>query len=455
MRILIVDDEELSLSSVKRLLHWRGIRDVDICDNGRDAIRRIKDVDYDVVLLDLIMPEIDGLQVLEAAKPYKPHTEFIILTAMDDIPTTVSAIRRGAYDYLVKPVDNDLLLLSIERAYERKGLLRSLSGASPEFPSKVPEGFGEIVTQCPRMKALLAYAQMMARTGNPILITGESGTGKELVARGIHQNGLSPKGPFVAVNVSAIPTTMFETQFFGHVRGAFTGAESNYRGFFEQADGGTLFLDEIGELPYGLQAKLLRVLEDNLINPLGGAKVVHVNVRVISATNMDLDAACQEGKFRLDLLYRLKSAHIHLPPLREREGDIALLSRHFLAESARRHAKEVDGFSPEAMDVLLRSDYPGNVRELAQVIENAVLLAESNLILPHHLGTKPSRQSIYHRRLCSLQENEETHVAYVLVNTGGNRRQAAEILGITVRQLQRKLAQMKSDPVWSSLIGDT
>lgn len=455
MRILIVDDEELSLSSVKRLLQWRGIKDVDTCDNGRDAIRRIKDVDYDVVLLDLIMPEIDGLQVLEAAKPYKPYTEFIILTAMDDIPTTVSAIRRGAYDYLVKPVDNDLLLLSIERAYERKGLLKSLSVASPECPSGVPEGFDDILTQCPRMKSLLTYAQMMARTGNPVMITGESGTGKELVARGIHRNGLSPKGPFVAVNVSAIPTTMFETQFFGHVRGAFTGAESNYRGFFEQADGGTLFLDEIGELPYSLQAKLLRVLEDKLVNPLGGAKVVHVNVRVISATNMDLDAACQEGKFRLDLLYRLKSAHIHLPPLREREGDIALLARHFLSESARRHAKEVDGFSPEAMDVLLRSDYPGNVRELAQVIENAVLMAESNLILPHHLGIKPSRQSIYHRRLCSLQENEETHVAYVLVNTGGNRRQAADILGITVRQLQRKLAQMKSDPLWSSLICDT
>lgn len=454
MRILIVDDEELSLSSVRRLLQWRGIKDVDICNNGRDAVRRIKEVDYDVVLLDLIMPEMDGLQVLEAAKPYKPHTEFIILTAMDDIPTTVNAIRMGAYDYLVKPVDNDLLILSIERAYERKGLLKSLSGGGRDASSQMPEGFSEILTQCPQMKSLLTYAQTMARTGNPVLITGESGTGKELVARGIHQNGPFPKGPFVAVNVSAIPTTMFETQFFGHVRGAFTGAESNYRGFFEQADGGTLFLDEIGELPYGLQAKLLRVLEDKMITPLGGAKAVHVNVRVISATNMDLDAACQEGKFRLDLLYRLKSAHIHLPPLREREGDITLLARHFLKEATRRHAKEIDGFSPEAMDVLLRSDYPGNVRELSQVIENAVLTAESNLILPHHLGKSPSRQSIYHRRLCSLQENEETHVAYVLVNTGGNRRQTAEILGITVRQLQRKLAQMKSDPFWSSLIGD-
>jgi two-component system, NtrC family, response regulator HydG len=454
MRILLVDDEELSLTSVRRLLQWRGIKDVDICDNGRDAIRRIRGTDFDIVLLDLLMPEVDGLQVLEATKPYKPHTEFIILTALDDIPTTVNAIRMGAYDYLVKPVDNDLLILSIERAYERKGLLKSLSEASLEPSSEVQEAFPEIITQSSRMKSLLNYAFMMARSGNPVLITGESGTGKELMARGIHRCGPFPKGSFVAVNVSAIPTTMFETQFFGHVRGAFTGAESSYRGFFEQADGGTLFLDEIGELPYGLQAKLLRVLEDKMITPLGGAKVVHVNVRVVSATNMDLDKACQEGRFRLDLLYRLKSTHIHLPPLREREGDIALLAHRFLEEANQRHAKAITGFSPEAMDVILRSDYPGNIRELYQVIENAVLMAESNLILPHHLGKAPSRTSIFNRRLCSLQENEETHVAYVFMNTNGNRRQSAEILGITVRQLQRKLAQMRSDPFWSGLIGD-
>ncbi|MDD5167733.1 MAG: sigma-54 dependent transcriptional regulator [Syntrophales bacterium] len=454
MRILIVDDEELSLTSVRRLLKWQGIKDVDICDSGADAIRRIKETDYDVVLLDLLMPEVDGLQVLEAAKPYKPHTEFIILTAMDDIPTTVNAIKLGAYDYLVKPVDNDLLLLSIERAYERKGLLKSLSGASSDPSSQIPEAFADIVTQCPRMKSLLAFALIMARSGNPIMITGESGTGKELVARGIHRAGTTPDGPFVAVNVCAIPTTMFETQFFGHVRGAFTGAESNYRGFFEQANGGTLFLDEIGELPYNLQAKLLRVLEEKTIIPLGGAKAIHVNVRVVSATNMDLNKGCQEGSFRVDLLYRLKSVHIHLPPLREREGDIAFLAQHFLNEASARHGKQITGFSPEAMDAIIRSDYPGNVRELLQVVENAVLLAEGNLIMPQNLDRAPSRPSIFTRHLGSLRENEEAHVAYVLVNSGGNRRQAAEILGITLRQLQRKLAQMKSDSHWSGLLRD-
>ncbi|MBP8980717.1 MAG: sigma-54-dependent Fis family transcriptional regulator [Syntrophobacterales bacterium] len=454
MKILIVDDEEIALTSVQRLLKWRGMRDVEICDNGQEAIRRIREKDYDIVLLDLLMPEVDGMQVLEAAKPFKPWTEFIILTAVDDIPATVRAIRLGAYDYLVKPVDNDLLFLTIERAYERKGLLKGLSMGSRTQAREVPAAFAEIITQCPLMKSLLAYAQVMARSGNPVLITGESGTGKELMARGIHRAGPAPDGPFVAVNVSAIPSTMFETQFFGHVRGAFTGAEGTYRGFFEQANGGTLFLDEIGELPLGLQAKLLRVLEEKSFTPLGGAKALQVDVRVISATNTDLDKACQEGRFRLDLLYRLQSAHIHIPPLREREGDIALLSNHFLQEAGSRHRKEISGFSPEAMDVLIRRDYRGNVRELAQIVENAVLLCEGGIILPHHLGKQPTRQSLFARRLCSLKENDEIQVAYVLMNTGGDRRQTADILGITVRQLQRKLAQMREDPYWREVMGE-
>ena len=243
MRILIVDDEEVALNSVKRLLKWRGIRNVDICDNGRDAIAKIKETDFDIVLLDLLMPEVDGLQVLESARPYRPHTEFIILTAIDDIPTTVKAIRLGAYDYLVKPVENDLLFLAIKRAYEHRGLLIGLSATAGDNKKNVPNAFSEIITQCPQMCSTLSYAQVMAGSGNPIMITGESGTGKELVAKGIHQAGPMSQGPFIAVNVSAIPATMFESQFFGHAKGAFTGAETPHRGYFEQADGGTLFLE--------------------------------------------------------------------------------------------------------------------------------------------------------------------------------------------------------------------
>ena len=446
MKILLVDDEDMSLSSVKRILKWRGVRNVETCDNGREAIKRIRNENFDIVLLDLLMPDVDGMQVLESTKPFCPHTEFIILTAVDDIATTVRAMRQGAYDYLVKPVDNDLLFLSIERAYERKGLLAGLSvNAGCEIPD-IPPAFADTVTGDKQMKALISYAQVMARSGNPILITGESGTGKELMARGIHRAGPAPAGPFVAVNVSAIPATMFESQFFGHARGAFTGADSPHAGFFEQADGGTLFLDEVGELPIGLQSKLLRVLEDKTFIPLGAQQSVRVDVRLVSATNTNLDTACQEGKFRIDLMYRLKSAYICLPPLRERREDIPLLAAHFLKNACLRHGKNISGFSPEAGSLLARKDYPGNIRELSQIVENAVLLSDGPVITPAGLGgnsNPPASSSLSNRNLCSLKENDTAHVLFVLNATGGNRREAARILGITLRQLQRKLAEMK------------
>jgi DNA-binding NtrC family response regulator len=402
----------------------------------------------------LLMPEIDGLQVLESTKPYRPHTEFIILTAIDDIPTTVKAIRLGAYDYLVKPVDNDLLFLAIKRAYEHRGLLIGLSATAGYDKSKIPNAFSEIITQCPRMCSLLSYAQVMAGGGNPIMITGESGTGKELVAKGIHQAGQMPQGPFIAVNVSAIPASMFESQFFGHAKGAFTGAETPHRGYFEQADGGTLFLDEIGELPVGLQTKLLRVLEEKSFYPLGSSKPVWVDVRVVSASNTDIEQACQQGSFRLDLLYRLKSVHIHLPPLREREGDISLLALHFLRRSCHNYKKEITGFSPEAMELLNGRTYPGNVRELSQIVDNAVLVADADFILPSHLGMISAKQSTLSRQLCTLKENDDAQLVYVLKNVNGDRGKAAQILGITVRQLQRKIAAMKKNPQWESILGD-
>lgn len=446
MKILIVDDEDMSLSSVKRILKWRGIMNVEVCDNGREAIKMIRLENFDIVLLDLLMPDVDGMQVLESTKPFCPGTEFIILTAVDDIQTTVRAMRQGAYDYLVKPVDNELLFLSIERAYERKGLLAGLSINAGCDAADIPTAFADTITRDKQVKALISYAQVMARSGNPIMITGESGTGKELMARGIHRAGPAPAGPFVAVNVSAIPATMFESQFFGHAKGAFTGAESAHSGFFEQADGGTLFLDEIGELPIGLQSKLLRVLEEKTFTPLGAKIPVRVDIRLVSATNTNLDAACQEGRFRIDLMYRLKSAYVCLPPLRQRTGDIALLAGYFLQKACLRHQKNIEGFSAEAMNLLMQKDYPGNIRELAQMVENAVLLAEGPVILPMHLdgnGMPEIQPSLSSRNLCTLKENDTTHMMFVLSSTGGNRREAARILGITLRQLQRKLAETK------------
>ncbi len=450
MKILIVDDEDVSLSSVKRVLKWRGVKNVETCDNGREAIKRIRGGNFDIVLLDLLMPDVDGMQVLESTKPFCPQTEFLILTAVDDIPTTVRAMRQGAYDYLVKPVDNELLYLSIERAYERKGLLAGLSVNAGCEATDILPAFSDTVTKDKQMIALISYAQVMARSGNPILITGESGTGKELMARGIHRAGPAPSGPFVAVNVSAIPATMFESQFFGHAKGAFTGADQPHAGFFEQADGGTLFLDEVGELPIGLQAKLLRVLEDKTFTPLGAQSPVRVDVRLVSATNTNLDAACREGKFRIDLMYRLRSAYICLPPLRDRRGDIPVLAAHFLKKACDRHQKSISGFTAEAINFLTHRDYRGNIRELSQIVENAVLLSDGPMIAPGHLGGNEkteSQPSLSNRGLCTLKENDAAHVQFVLNAACGNRREAARILGITLRQLQRKLAEVKEADV--------
>lgn len=446
MKVLVVDDEQIVLTSIRRLLRRRGLTNVTICDNAPEAIALIKNEDFDLVLLDFLMPELDGLQVLEATKPFKPQTEFMILTAVDDVATAVKAIRLGAYDYLVKPIDNERLLLSMERAYEHRGLLAGLAGSSGgEGESEIPEVFSHVITQNPRMIELLSYARIMAKSGNPILITGESGTGKELLARGIHMGGLGSKGVFVAVNVSAVPESLFESQFFGHIKGAFTGADRDHTGFFEQADQGTLFLDEIGELPMGLQSKLLRVLEEREVTPIGATSSVPVNPQIVSATNIDINKALKEGQFRLDLMCRLKSAQVHLPPLREREGDIPVLASHFLKLACERHNKAIKGFSPQAMDLLLRKDYPGNIRSLAQEVENSVIMSDSDQIQPQHLGEHRQEPSISTPALCSLKEERNRHVAHVLSHTGGDRKQAARILGVTVRHVQRILSQMKDE----------
>lgn len=462
MKVLIVDDEQIALTSIKRLLRRRGIRNVELCNHGAAAIARLKQDDFDIVLLDLLMPEVDGLKVLETIKPYRPHTEFIILTAVHDITMAVKALRLGAYDYLVKPADNELLLLAIERAYEHKGLITGIS-AMPVESEEHPENdsFADIITQYPRLNDILRFLNVMAKSGNPILVTGESGTGKELVARGIHRAGLNKEGPFMAVNVASIPETMFESQFFGHVRGAFTGADKDHEGYFEQANGGTLFLDEIGELAHHLQVKFLRVLEDKLVVRLGDTKPHHVDMCIVSATNSDLDKACQEGRFRLDLFYRLKSTRVHLPPLRERKGDIPLLTKYFLSKACEHFGKKIVSVDPQAIEILNDYNYPGNIRELQQIIDNAILICDGDTILPHHLSvfqplqTKKSISTcVSDRNLCSLKENDEAHVVFTLTQTNGNRKEAALLLGITIRQLQRKIVDIKNSPRWRNEYSD-
>jgi two-component system response regulator HydG len=455
MRILIVDDEHIALSSLRRLLRRRGYREVDVCAEGKQALEAIRNNSYDLVLLDLLMPEVDGMQVLESTRAYVPQTEFIILTAVDDIQTAIKAVRLGAFDYLVKPVDNQRLFLSIERAFERRGL-RACSGneREPGRSAQSPPEFRDIITRNPHMNDILTYAGIIARSSNPVLITGESGTGKELLARGIHRASRNRSGQLVTVNISSIPDSLFESQIFGHIKGSFTGAVHDHPGFFEQAHGGTLFLDEIGELPMHLQPKLLRVIEDQTLTRLGDTVARRVNVRIVSATNRNLDEACREKNFRLDFMYRLKSAHIHLPPLHERREDVSLLAGHFLRTACVTYDKKIEGFSPEAMELLEQKEYPGNIRELKQLVDNAALFCDSGTVMPVHLGLSPAPASGLSRSLCTLKEDAQRHMLFVLSRTGGDRKEAARILGISLRQIQRRIAQMSRQPRWKDLLGD-
>ena len=452
MKLMVVDDEPVALRTMQRLLRRRGLDDCVLCANGAQALARLEAQPVDVVLLDLLMPEMDGMAVLEKAKPLHPRTEFIVITALDEVAQAVKAVRLGAYDYLVKPVEAERLLLTIERAYERLSLRAGLEAGEEVEP--VHPAFAPVLTSSPRMLEQLAYAAALARSGRPVLINGASGTGKELVARGIHAAGPRASGPFVAVNVSAVPESLFESQFFGHIKGAFTGASGEHQGFFQQAHGGTLFLDEVGELPPHLQPKLLRVLEERSVVPLGGSEAQVVDTGIVSATNRDLDQACAQGRFRLDLLYRLRAAQVVLPPLRARGGDVALLARHYLALACQDLDRPPLELSAGALARLEAHDFPGNVRELAQLMHNAALKALGSRVEAHDVLPGAAPDDPLARRLCSLHENEAQQVAYVLQAVSGDRREAARVLGLSLRQVQRKVAALQQDPRWVHLLGD-
>ena len=452
MKILIVDDEEDILTSVRRTLKYKGFDEVEICSRSRKVLALIQEQDFDVVLLDIVMPEMGGLEILEAVKSQKPYTEFIIITGVDDIDTAVKALRIGAYDYLVKPLDTARVILSIERAYERKALSLGFSEMSKDHSClEIPEAFSPIITRCPKMCGLMRYADIMARSGKSILITGETGTGKELFARSIHRAGSYGKGPFVPVNMASVPENLFESQFFGHAKGAYTGAADAAIGYFESANGGTLVLDEIGDLPPGLQVKLLRVLEEDQITRLGETTPRKVDVQILSSTNKDLAEACNSGAFRFDLYYRLSSAKIHIPPLRERLQDIPLLADYFCKAACSKYEKRVDALSPEVLESLTCGPYPGNVRELKQMVENAVLVADSPIPTTDHFPGDDATTPHFSRKAFTLKQNETAHIAYVMDLTHGNRSEAAKILGISLRHLHRKLAAMKKDGRWEDL----
>jgi DNA-binding NtrC family response regulator len=383
-RILIVDDEEIVLRSCVRILENSDYT-VDSVLDPWEALRRIDENGYDVLVLDIMMPRIDGLQVLQHVKERHPDVDVIMMTGLSQIQTAVKAMKLGAFDYLSKPFDPDELKLVVDRALERQRLLRENRALKTEAGSKYR--FENIVGGSPQMQAVYRLIAQCAPTNCTVLITGESGTGKEMVARAIHYNSLRKDQPFVAVDCNTLSENLLESELFGHVKGAFTGATSNKRGMFDMANNGTMFLDELGNIPLSTQAKLLRVIQEREYKAVGDTRTQTTNVRLIAATNSDPRAMVADGTFREDLYYRINVFPIHIPPLRERREDIPALAFQFLKTFSDELERPVPKISEGAMSLLMSHAWPGNVRELQNAMHRAVILASDDTIRQAHLAT--------------------------------------------------------------------
>jgi DNA-binding NtrC family response regulator len=389
-RILVVDDEDIVLLSCKRALGSDDML-VDTVSDGWEALKRIDDIDYDIIILDIMMPRCDGLEVLQHVKERHPGIEVIMMTGLSQVQTAVKAMKLGAFDYLPKPFDPDQLLHVVKRALERRQLLQENRHLKSEVSAKYR--FDNIIGASPKMQAVYALIAKCAPTNSTVLITGESGTGKEMMARAIHYNSLRKDQPFVTVDCNTLSENLLESELFGHVKGAFTGAVSNKRGMFEIANNGTLFLDEFGNISLSTQAKLLRVIQEHEFRPVGSTVNQRTNVRLLTATNKDLKAMVAAGSFREDLYYRINVFPIHAPALRDRREDIAALAFHFLKAFSADLEKPVTEISEGAMSLLMHHDWPGNVRELENTIHRAVILASDHIIRQAHLVNLVSNEA--------------------------------------------------------------
>ena len=441
--ILVVDDEPAFLDSVVRMLRIEGYEHITAVDDPTSVLPLFDDQTFDIAFLDITMPKMDGLDLLKFIKEKSPQTECIMITANDSIPMVIKAVRRGAYDYLIKPIMPEQLTHAMERALERRTLLESIILKSTRDVKRAldnPEAFSEILTGNRKMIRLLHEAELHAGSNIPILVTGETGVGKELMARAIHKAGRRSKGPFVPVNMLALSPTLFESEFFGHVKGAFTGADKNKVGYLAKAHGGTLFLDEIGDLSLEIQGKLLRILQEGEYTPVGDTSSIVADVRFVAATNQDLEKLVQQRKFRKDLFYRLQFAHLKIPPLQSRLEDLPLLTHHFLS------ANEGITVSEDAHVILENHDWPGNVRELKGVLEAAANLAEKGEIEPDHLRVPKKKVSVSFPSqkteiggMEPLADVERRHIISVYEAMGNNKSQTARTLGIGLQTLHRKL----------------
>ncbi len=451
-RILIVDDERGLCEFLQIFLTKEGY-DVETAFSGRRAVERIAaGEEYDLVLTDLKMPEVSGIEVLEAVKEHATETQVLMMTAYATADTAVKAMKIGAYDYIQKPFKVDEIRIVVDKGLEKRRLLQENRALRAQIHRQY--SFSNIIGQSGSMQRVFDVIRRVANTRTSVLVTGESATGKELIARAIHHNSNRQDNPLVTVNCGAIPENLMESELFGHVRGAFTGAHSNKIGMFTAAHTGSIFLDEIGELPMHLQVKLLRALQERRVRAVGATAEEPVDVRVIAATNQDLEASVKEGRFREDLYYRLNVIRVEVPALRERREDVPLIARHFLARFTKDMGKEIRDFGPEAMQAILAHDFPGNVRELENLVERAVTFEISDRVMleslpPRMVGKIEAMPATLAPEVppegLDLEETlaafEKQILRQALKRTAGVRTEAARLLGITFRSMRYKLVK--------------
>ena len=446
MRVLIVEDDASARKGLTELVRAWGF-DAEGAADGQEGLELVTSYRPAAVLADMVMPRMDGLELLHRLKDQLADLTFVLITAQASVDTAVAAMKEGAYDYLTKPVDPQRLRTLLDHVADRHKALRDVAGLRHQLQEH--GRFGQMVGNAPALRAVYRVIEQAAPTAASVLVYGESGTGKELVAKTIHELSGRSRHPFIAINCAAIPESLLENEIFGHERGAFTGAVERRPGCFELAHTGTLFLDEIAEVSPGIQAKLLRVLQERTVRRLGGQKEQPVDVRLIAATNLDPAKAVQQGKLREDLYYRINVIGICVPPLRERIEDIPLLVQTFIAEFDERNGKSVRAVSPEAMRLLQRYSWPGNIRELRNVIERAVILSPGDFIELEHLPADlsgPPPPSIHSAGLTAgmtVDEAERKLIELTLAHTRDNKTRAAEILGVTVKTLHNKLKRFR------------
>jgi len=447
--ILVVDDDTAHRTMLRTLIGGWGYA-IDDANDGAVAIDKVQERPYDLVLMDVRMVKISGLEALEKMKVYNPAIPIIIMTAFSSVETAVDALKKGAHDYLTKPLDFDKLKITIERSMEHTRL--------KEENRLLKENLGQqfdqrnIIGRSAAMTKLLETVAQVAPSEATVLITGDSGTGKELIAGAIHFNSHRKSGPFIKLNCAAITETLLESELFGHEKGAFTGADRRKEGRFFQAHGGSLFLDEVSEMPLTMQVKLLRVLQEREFSRVGGENSIQVDVRMIAATNKDLPELIANGKFREDLYYRLNVVGLAISPLKDRQDDIPLLAQHFLEVFAKRNHKSIRGYTPGAMDHLIRHSWPGNVRELMNAVERAVVLSQSNFLSEIDFAIIPAASENQQDPATGganpptapdgatpLEEVERATILNTLEASGGNKSEAARRLGITRKTLHKKL----------------